>query len=150
MKKIVPIIATISIVSLLSVPVVLAQPSIGRGNSRGSPYHRMYDPKTVETITGQVIGIENSPSPRGMSGGIHLKVKSQNEVVSVHLGPAWYINNQTIPIKLQDQIEVKGSRINFAGQPAIIAAEVKKDNQILKLRDENGVPVWAGWRRQQR
>jgi hypothetical protein len=46
-----------------------------------------------------------------------------------------------------DKIEVKGSRITFQGKPTIIAAEVKKGEETLKLRDENGFPVWAGWRR---
>lgn len=40
-----------------------------------------------------------------------------------------------------------GSRISFEGNPAIIAAEVKKGDEVLKLRDEKGVPFWSGWRR---
>jgi hypothetical protein len=43
-------------------------------------------------------------------------------------------------------VEVKGSRITFEGKPAIIAAEIKKGEETLKLRDENGFPVWSGWR----
>jgi len=37
--------------------------------------------------------------------------------------------------------------IYFAGKPAIIAGEIKKGGNVLVLRDDNGVPVWAGWRR---
>jgi len=33
------------------------------------------------------------------------------------------------------------------GQPAVIAAEVKKGDIVLKLRDDNGIPVWSGWRK---
>ncbi len=44
-------------------------------------------------------------------------------------------------------MKVRGSRITFKGKPAIITAEVKKGDQILRLRDENGFPVWSGWRR---
>jgi hypothetical protein len=44
-------------------------------------------------------------------------------------------------------VEVKGSRVTFEGKPAIIAAEVKKGDEVLKLRDENGFPMWSGWRR---
>jgi len=46
-----------------------------------------------------------------------------------------------------DKGEITGSRITFQAQPAIIAAELKKGTEILKLRDENGFPVWSGWRR---
>jgi hypothetical protein len=41
-------------------------------------------------------------------------------------------------------VEVTGSRITYEGQPAIIAGEVKKGGQVLKLRDAAGVPAWAG------
>jgi hypothetical protein len=50
-------------------------------------------------------------------------------------------------LKNGDSVEVKGSRVTFAGNPAIIAAELKKGDAVLKLRDDNGVPAWAGWRR---
>jgi hypothetical protein len=39
-----------------------------------------------------------------------------------------------------------GSRITYEGKPAIIAAEVKKGDEVLRLRDEKGIPVWAGRR----
>jgi hypothetical protein len=52
-----------------------------------------------------------------------------------------------VKIEPKDTIEVKGSRTTVAGKPAIIAAEVKKGDELLKLRDESGFPVWAGWRR---
>jgi len=41
-------------------------------------------------------------------------------------------------------VEVKGSRISIQGQPTIIACEVKKGNNVLKLRDDRGMPLWAG------
>lgn len=150
MRKIIPTIATFSILTILCLPVVLAQSGTGGRGYRPTPYQRIYDPKTVETITGQVIAIDNISSVRGISGGLHLKVKTATEVIPVHLGPAWYINQQNIQLQLQDNIEVKGSRISFAGQPTIIAAQIKKENQILKLRSDDGIPVWAGWRRHQR
>jgi len=61
--------------------------------------------------------------------------------------PAWYIQRQDMKIVPGDKVEITGSRITFQGKPAIIAAEVKKGIEILKLRDENGFPVWSGWRR---
>jgi hypothetical protein len=47
----------------------------------------------------------------------------------------------------RERIEVKGSRITLEGKPARIAAQVKKGGEVLKLRDDDGRPVWAGWRR---
>jgi hypothetical protein len=59
----------------------------------------------------------------------------------------WYIGNQDVRIAPHDAIQVKGSLVTVQGKPAIIAAQVKKGDEILKLRDEAGVSVWSGWRR---
>lgn len=37
----------------------------------------------------------------------------------------------------------QGSRVTFQGKPAVIAAEVKKGDEVLKLRDETGLPAWS-------
>jgi hypothetical protein len=37
--------------------------------------------------------------------------------------------------------------VTFEGKPAIIAAEIKKGDETLRLRDDAGVPAWSGWRR---
>ena len=113
----------------------------------GTAYGRLYNPQTVETLSGEVVKVEKFSLGRGISQGIHLLLKTEKETIPVHLGPAWYIDNQEVKIAPKDRIEVKGSRITYDGKPAIIAAEIKKDDQVLKLRDENGYPVWSGWRR---
>jgi len=112
----------------------------------GMQYSKMYDPKTVETLTGEVISVDKITPMEGMSHGVHMMLKTTKETISVHLGPDWYLENQDIKIEPKDKLEVKGSKITFQGKPAIIAAEIKKGNEILKLRDEKGVPVWSGWR----
>jgi len=65
------------------------------------------------------------------------------------LGPAWYIEQLDTIIEPGDRLEVKGSRVTYHGKPAIIAAEIKKGDAVLLLRDESGFPAWAGWRRRQ-
>jgi hypothetical protein len=113
----------------------------------GSIYDRIYDTNTVETINGEVIAVDKMTPAKGMSYGVHLILKTGKDSVSVHLGPAWYIENQDIQIEPKDTIEITGSRIVFKGKPAIIAAEVRKGHELLKLRDDNGIPVWSGWRK---
>lgn len=113
----------------------------------GTPYNRMYDSKTVETISGEVTGIDRITPNKGMTGGIHMNVKTDKETVSVHLGPSWYLENQDVKIAAKDKVEVKGSRITFGGKATIIAAEVKKGEDVLRLRDESGFPTWTAWRR---
>jgi hypothetical protein len=119
----------------------------GGGWGPGAAYGRLYDPKTVETVSGEVIGIDALTPMGPMCSSVHVQLKTSNETISIHLGPAWYIDNQDTKIEAKDKVEVKGSRVSFNGKPAIIAAEVKKGDAVRKLRDENGIPVWAGWRR---
>jgi hypothetical protein len=151
MKKIGILVTAISILSILLVTDSFAQRGMkwkGSGGwGMGTHYGRMYNPKTVETISGEVVSVDKITPMKGMSYGVHLTVKTDKETISVHLGPGWYIESQDIKIMREDKVEVKGSRITFEGNPAIIAAEVKKGEEVLKLRDENGFPVWSGWRR---
>lgn len=50
---------------------------------------------------------------------------------------------QNFKIEPQDRLEVKGSMIHGMEEPMFIATEVKKGDQVLKLRDDTGYPVWA-------
>jgi hypothetical protein len=113
----------------------------------GSQYQRMYNPATFETLSGTVESVDKVTPMKGMYSGIHLAVKVDNEVVDVHLGPEWYIERLDTKIEKGDKIEVKGSKVTIAGKSAVIAAEVKKGDSVLVLRDANGIPAWAGWRR---
>lgn len=112
----------------------------------GSSYNRMYDTKSVETINGSVISIDQITPDKNMSAGIHLLLNTAGGNISVHLGPSWYIENQDIKIIKDDNISVTGSKVTYNGDQVIIAKEVTKGDQVLKLRDENGYPLWSGWR----
>ena len=116
----------------------------GRGWGAGDAYNRMYNPKTVETLSGEVVRVDQVPSGGRMASGVHFTLKTEKETVPVHLGPSWYMEKQAVTIAAGDKVEVAGSRIMYQGQPAIIAGEVKKGGQVLKLRDAAGVPAWAG------
>jgi hypothetical protein len=134
-----------------SVPLVLAQggrgPGQGGGWRRGAPDDRMYDPQTVEDVAGEVTKVERIARPRRLSRGVHLVVRTdKGETLPVHLGPEWFIDKQEVTFAVGDKIAVRGSRIDFEGARAIIAAEVTKDGKTLRLRAANGVPAWAGWR----
>lgn len=150
MRKLVAISGVCAVLLLPFGPGALAQGVKWRGSGGwgpGSAYGRMYDPKTVEAVTGEVVKVDRITPMRGMSGGVHLVVKTDKGDVSVHLGPQWYLENQDVKIEPKDKVEIKGSRVTMQGQPVLIAAEVKKGDEVLKLRDDAGIPLWAGWRR---
>jgi hypothetical protein len=152
MKRFGTVIAMLSIFSLFLVSDVWAQREMMRwrgsgGWGMGGGYGRMYDAAKVETISGEVEKVEQFTGMQGMSAGIELLVKTDKETLPVHLGPAWYIERLDTKIQAGDKVEVKGARITFMGKSALVAAEVKKGNDVLVLRDASGFPVWAGWRR---
>jgi len=122
----------------------------GRGWGAGGSYNRMYNPKTVETLSGEVVSVNRFTPGKGMSYGVHFTLKTDKETIPVHLGPGWYMEKQGVNLAAGDKVEVTGSRITYQGKPAIIAAEVKKGDQVFKLRDAAGVPAWAGQGRRNR
>ena len=145
------IVLALLVAGMVLPPAAFAQPRMkwkGSGGwGTGAPYGRMYDPKTVETVSGEVVNLAFLTPTKGMGRGIHILLKTDKETLSVHLGPAWFIENQDLKIEKGDLIDVKGSRITFQQKPAIIAAEVRKGDETLILRDGLGIPVWSGWRR---
>ena len=147
--------ATSSAALALSITLFAVSGSFAQGGMRrsgGQWAGRMYDPKTVETVSGDVMSIEQIQGKawgagrggRGGGYGVHLILKTEKEQIAVHLGPSWYLDKQGLKIAPKDRIEVRGSRITFEGKPAIIAAEVKNGGRSLRLRDDNGVPEWRG------
>lgn len=124
-----------------------AQRGMGRGGGSGGG-GGMYNPNTVETVSGEVTSVVQVQGKgggrRGGGYGVHLMLKTDTGDISIHLGPGWYLDKQALKIAAGDRIEVRGSRTTFEGQPAIIAAEVKKGDQSLKLRDDSGLPAWRG------
>ncbi len=139
------------VLSLIFVTGSLAQRAMmGRGGGGwgpGTPYTRLYNPQTMETVSGDVVAVDRITPLKGMSYGIHLLLKTQTATISIHLGPSWYLENQNIRVSVGDKIKVKGSKVIFNGKPVLIAAEVRKGDKVLMLRDAHGYPLWSGWRR---
>jgi sporulation protein YlmC with PRC-barrel domain len=124
------------------------------GPEREGPYKKIFDSKTIETISGQIIKIDQVPEPgfgmqvRGMQ--IRLTVFTEKkEVLPVYLGPAFYIvgPDQAKHFKLGDKVTVTGSQVTRGDERFIIAMTVKRGNEVLRLRDKDGNPEWIGWKK---
>lgn len=128
-----------------------APPGFGWRGSRGwaaeGSYGRLFDPKSVVTVRGTITSLTEITPMRGMGVGVHLMLKTDTEVLDVHLGPLWYLESQDADLKIGDAIEVRASRVQIDKRPVLIAVEVKHGDDVLVLRDADGIPQWAGWRR---
>ena len=92
-----------------------------------------------------MVAVERVAGPGAGGGGVHLVLRTDAApALSVRLGPASYVDRQTMKIAAGDRIEVKGSRVTVDGKPVIVAAEVRKGSERLALRDDAGVPHWSG------
>ena len=116
------------------------------GWNRGR-YSRRYDLNKIETLNAEVVSVDAHTSRRGVYQGVHLLVNTGKATIEVHLAPSWYLEDQNFAIVPEDKITITGSRINIDGEQAIIASQIKKDHETLILRDEDGFPLWRGWRR---
>ena len=119
------------------------------GPGREDPYKKISDSKTIKTISGQVIKVDQVPEP-GFGMEMRLTVFiDKKEVLPVYLGPAFYIvgSEQARHFKLGDTVTVSGSQATRGGEPFMIATTVKRGNEVLRLRDKDGTPEWIGWKK---
>jgi len=148
LMRLVPLLVGSALLAFAEPAAAQRGPGSGGGRAAGSPYGRQYNPQTVENVAGEITAVEKTAAPGGSYRGVHVVLKTdKGETLPVHLGPEWYLEKQTVTLKQGDKVQVRGSRIVFQNKPAVIAAEVTKDGKTLRLRDANGVPAWAGWRR---
>jgi hypothetical protein len=106
----------------------------------------LYDPATVQTVVGEIVGIEQVSCGRGRATGVHVSLRTATETVMVHLGPSWFLEGK-VQLREGDRLEVRGSRVMLDGAPAVIAAELRRGDATLQLRDARGLPAWRGERR---
>jgi hypothetical protein len=144
MRKTGLLVVTLMLV-LLFASVSSAQQRTGRTRSSGWGPGNLYDPKTVETIKGEVVKIDEFTLAQGMPPGVRVILKTDKEVIPVYLGPQWYLENEDFEVELKDTIEVKGSKITYEGKSALVAAVIFKEERVLRLRDADGSPVWSPW-----
>jgi len=115
----------------------------------GDPYQKFFDPKTIKTISGKVIKIDQVPEFRFGSQMRLTVFIDQKDILPVYLGPADYLVGpwQAKHFKLGDKVTVSGSQVTVKDEPLMIAMNVKLGNEVLRLRDQEGIPAWIGWKK---
>lgn len=135
-------IRVVLVILLLAFSIPASGQESGKTGQPASP-PALFNPQTVEIFQGIVVAAPVIPKG-GLPEPVHFTLKTEKESLTVLLGPNWFIESQGFVISSLDRVEVKGSRILLEGKSAVVAAEVKKGDRVLKLRDESGSPVWGG------
>jgi hypothetical protein len=152
MKRILVIIAIAFCIFTFTTPEVWArgrmQGDIASCRGADCAEVRTYSRAAFETVSGEVIDIYEATSKQGYRSGLHLLLKANEETIDVHLGPISYIEGQNFHFEPGDALEIKGDHFTNSSMPTMTAIEVKKNNETLILRDEDGFPMWRASLRQ--
>ncbi len=102
-----------------------------------------YDTASEVKIKGVIEDIREVP---GDFEGTHLVVKTDTKTVLVHVAPAAFLKEIDTSFNKGDQIQVVGAKAPNATEEEILAREIVVGNNTFTLRDDKGVPIWAGWK----
>jgi hypothetical protein len=141
-----PLRHVLPLIALVAPGLVLTLPAQAQ-HERGPQRQRIFNPETVQTVSGTVVGVDSVQSRRGPSTGLHLQLQTGGDTLTVHLGPSWYFERQSFAPQVGDSLAARGSRVTVQGAPALIAVEVLHGTRSLRLRDAQGRPVWRGQRK---
>ena len=126
-------------------------PNVGYlGFAEPRPYLEMFNPKTVETVTGELVKVEYFvPEPEFEQGTRLIIHSGPKKFLLVHLGPPWYIRGERNRLKPGTKVTATGSMVTVDDTPFMIATKLQVGNEKLQLRDKDGNPIWVGWRKVQ-
>jgi DNA/RNA endonuclease YhcR with UshA esterase domain len=137
MKKLMWVAAAGMLALVLAPATSEAQQRSGR--RAGSP---VYDRSTEVTLSGTVDEVQSHQGRVGGTG-THLMLATDAGTIDVHLGPTNWLASKEYTFAKGDRIEVTGSKVTLDGTAAIIARQVKRGDQTMVLRNENGIPLWS-------
>lgn len=116
----------------------------GRLPSDATPTSSGYDLDTVTVLRGTVTAVTVVPARGAQPGGAHVSLQSDGTAMEVRLGPTWFLDREGIELSPGDALEVTGSVVDSGGATVMIARDLKKGAKVVRLRDEQGLPLWAG------
>ncbi len=135
----------IGVAGLLTAIGLMAQYGQGGGFHPGQRPGgaRLYNPNTVETLSGEVASVEKIEGMRPGVTSLKIVLKSERQTVAVFLGPSTFLEEAGLQVSAGERLTVTGSRVEVKGEAAILAAELTKGGKSFKLRDDSGRPLWA-------
>ena len=102
-----------------------------------------YDVAHQVKIQGTVEEVREVP---GDYEGTHLLVKTEQGLVLVQVAPAAFLREIDTSYKQGDVVQVVGAKALDGTEEQVLAREITIGVNTVTLRDDKGVPVWAGWK----
>src|SRR5690606_30639978 len=114
-------------------------------------YHQRFDQQKTETLSGTVQSTQRVRPMRNASRVLAATVRTDDgQTRTVHLGPPQFVERRSsFSIRPGQQMTIKGSKVNLEGEEILMATTVTQDGTELRLRQDDGTPVWESQQRSQ-
>jgi hypothetical protein len=106
------------------------------------PYTLQYNPTTVITLRGAVLGFRRI-SLEDDRTGLFVRISGGGDLLWVYLGPEQWLIDHGVRPDMTEQFSVTGSMINTERERLMIAREIAIDGLRVELRDDLGTPNWS-------
>lgn len=123
--------------------LVILQPISDSPAQPPAKARNVFNPDAIKTLSGEVVSVDLSRTRSGRGCCLELTLLMPDKKKSlIHLGPTFYVEEQPIELHPKDKVDVTGSWVTRYGNTYFVASEVRKGDEILKLRDPKGRPLW--------
>lgn len=110
-----------------------------------STYNQLYGTGTDLAVSGTILRLDREPPLPGMTTGVVATLNADDGTrYLVHMGPAWFVDQQTITVSADSEVTVHGRLVSQRddGPVFMIAREVAVEDGTITLRAKDGHPVW--------
>lgn len=105
-------------------------------------YKRPFDANNMVELEGKILEVNHTEEKKDETRGVYLNLQVDDNVIPVHVGPAWFIDHQKQSFTSGDNITAKGSKTKYEGEECIVATSIRRGKEEFKLRNEDGSPYW--------
>jgi len=106
-----------------------------RPGSKKAAARPRFDANTLITMYGTVTAVTRETQ------GVHLTVQVGRQTMTVHLGPADFVDGK-LAFAEKDAVQFTGSSVTWNGQPTVLATVVTRGEKTLRLRQDDGTPLF--------
>jgi sporulation protein YlmC with PRC-barrel domain len=98
-------------------------------------------PESIRDLTGTVTYIEGTGCGESVEGRL-VTIRTDRGERVVALGPGSYLLRQRFDVRQNDQLVIRGYEADHNGRRFFYATEVRRGDEVLKLRRDDGTPLW--------
>ena len=133
-----------TLIWVLTTSVAEAQ----RGTGQASGIARQEVEVQRVTLSGVVVEVEAGPcentTGRSLVGTHFFLQTPDDKTLNIHLGPTDQIETLVPALDVGEEVQVEAFRTERMQADHYVARSITVGDQVLRLRDENLRPVWAG------